>query len=462
MPRTPLAEAVDSVVHRAAEVRWRDLDDRTRDAALRLVMDSLGVATVGRLAPGVEPAVGASLRLGGADTVAGLGPADAAMVLSILMHAWDFDDVHDGAVVHAGSVVVPAALAAARSSGAGGERVLEGVVAGVELLCRLALAVGEQRGVVRTAGLGALGAAAAVARVLGLDHAGVHAALSLALPVSLAPTTRQAVAEGTVIKRCQPGFACRHGVTAAFLADAGVAASPEWFGGPFGIAAVVSDQDAALARLTSSSAWQVTELSLKPYPACRYAHAAISGTARLLQTVAVDEVSRLRVHVPAGRGHEIVARPWRRRGHPLVDAQFSIPWLCAAVLERGSVDLRTMLGGALTDPAIDARADTVDVVRDQPVGETAMTPVRVVAVRADGSTEEVVVRAVPGAPEEPLRWRDLLAKVEGCLGALGLDRERAHVLHDAVRSLPDRRADRSMFALLDSLYFGQSSVEVTR
>jgi 2-methylcitrate dehydratase PrpD len=293
--------------------------------------------------------------------------------------------------------------------------------------------------------------------VFDLDQAGVEGAMSLALPASLAPTTRQTVDDGTLVKRFQPGFASRHGVTAALLAAAGIAGSPAWFGGRFGIAAAVSDEDAALTRLTSSSGWQVGSLSLKPYPTCRYTHAAIAGTARLLETTPATAVDRLLVRVPSGSGHEIVARPWHRRGHPLVDAQFSIPWLCAAVLERGSVGMRTLLDDALPDPAIEARAGSVRVLRDQPAGSTVMTPVRVAAVLADGSpTEEILVDAVPGAPDRPLGWPALLSKAAECTG----DEAAARELYDAVRTLPEQPAGEPPPPPLLSVHFGQFGAEV--
>jgi 2-methylcitrate dehydratase PrpD len=437
-----VGRAVEQVLDRVAAVRWDDLDAGTRDATLRGALDALGVAAGGVVAPGVEASLAAYARAGGRGEVVvawcdvTLPPADAAMALSLLVHAWDFDDTHDDAVVHAFTVALPAALAVAQSEGRSGRDLLAGVVAGVEVLCRLSLAVGVQPGVIRTAGLGSLGAAAAAARTLGLDGDGMRRALSLALPVAMSPTSRQVVVDGAISKRHQPGFAARHGVTAAHLAAAGVAGPEGWFTGDHGLSAFVADRARAAAELTRPG-WEVTRLSLKPYPACRYTHAAVDAVLELTGGRPAPEVARVEVHVPVGIPHALVARPWARRGQPVVDAQFSIPWLVGAALQQGRVDLQTVAGPALLDPAVEARARRVEVVQDQYPGRSLMTPVRVVVTGSDGGERSRVVQEVPGSPARPLSWDAVQAKAEGCLRAAGRDPGLARVLRETVAALPD-------------------------
>lgn len=444
MSRPALTAAVDEVVERCSRVEWDGLDDDTRDAGQRAVMDALGVASGGAVAPGVQASLDAYARAGGrGETVVpwwdvALSPADAAMALSLLIHAWDFDDTHDVAVVHACSVALPAALSAAQAGGRTGRDVLAGVVAGVEVLCRVSLAIGVQRGVIRTAGLGSLGAAAAAARTLGLDGEGMRNALSLAVPMTMSPTSRQVVEEGAISKRHQPGFSARHGVTAAFLAAAGVAGPAGWFGGTYGLSALVHDHVAAVDAMNGDG-WEVSRLSLKPIPACRYTHAAVDGVLQLTGgRPGAPDVDRVRVHVPVGSTHALVARPWARRGAPVIDAQFSIPWLVGAALHDGVVALPTMTGPSLLDPAIERRASTVEVVQDQQAEGSVMTPVRVVVIGPDGGERSAGVDHVPGSPQRPLRWAAILAKTEGCLRAAGRDPALAGALQHTISTLAER------------------------
>lgn len=440
-----LAGVVDQLVERIATVRWDDLDAVTQDATLRAVYDALGIASGGSIAPGVPQSLDAFAIAGGQGDVAvpwtdlSLPPADAAMALSLLIHAWDFDDTHDAAVVHACTVSIPAAYATALRTGASGRAFLEGTVAGIETVLRMSLLLGAQHGVIRTAGLGALGAAAATARVLGLDAVGVASALSLATPATMSPTSRQVVEDGAITKRHQPGFALRHGVTAGFLAQAGVSGAEGWFAGSYGLGALIPRTDEALER-AGQPGWEVTRMSLKPFPACRYTHAAISGTVSLL-TDAVLPVSAT-VHVPSGPAHVLVARPWARRGMPVIDAQFSIPWLVGAAMVHRRVDLELISGPILMDPAIEVAASAVEVVQDLTGDASGMTPVRIELKMADGSTRTSTILDCPGSPTRPLDWEMITAKVAGCARAAGrpegdVDRLRDWVQHVAVSTTLD-------------------------
>ena len=103
-------------------------------------------------------------------------PAGAAFLNGALAHSLDFDDTHAAGSLHPGAPVIPAALAAGEMVGASGADVLAAIVAGYEVTCRVALALpaGEHydRGFHPTATCGAFGAAAAAARVFGLDADG--------------------------------------------------------------------------------------------------------------------------------------------------------------------------------------------------------------------------------------------------------------------------------------------------
>src|SRR3546814_12893432 len=96
---------------------------------------------------------------------------DAAWLHGIMAHARDYDDTHDAAVLQAGVSVVPAALAAADIAGrpVAGADLLAGLVAGLELICRLGMATGigiNESGFIYSGLFGHFAATAAAARVL--------------------------------------------------------------------------------------------------------------------------------------------------------------------------------------------------------------------------------------------------------------------------------------------------------
>ena len=67
--------------------------------------------------------------------------ANAALANATLAHGLDFDDTREDAIVHTGSVAVTTGLAVGEATSAGGRATLEAIIAGVEVMCRVGLAV---------------------------------------------------------------------------------------------------------------------------------------------------------------------------------------------------------------------------------------------------------------------------------------------------------------------------------
>src|SRR5262249_10781736 len=124
-----------------------DLSARVADRAALLALDALGSC----LASSREDFGHAVLRtaetLGGPaeSTLIGrrnkVGAASAVLANATLAHGLDFDDTREDAIVHTGSVAVTTALAVGEAVGASGRAALEAIVTGVEVMCRVGLAV---------------------------------------------------------------------------------------------------------------------------------------------------------------------------------------------------------------------------------------------------------------------------------------------------------------------------------
>lgn len=429
---------------------WSGLSPEHRDHLLHLLIDALGLAAAGAanddarsvlaglaaVSPGEVAVPWTGLRL---------AAPQAAAALSTLIHAWDFDDTHDEAVVHTATVVVPAALAALATAPAPGERFLDGLATGVQLFSRLARLVGPRNGVIRTAGLGALAAAATAATVWGLDEAGTENAVALCLGAALAPSSRQAVVDGSVAKRLQPGLAAAHGLTAASLARAGVVGPAGWLGGAYG---VLPGSDLRLADLLAGPV-ELDAVALKPYPACRYTHAALAAGEQLhARHPGPDGLHRMVAHLPAGAAYELVARPWQDRGAPLVDAQFSLPWQLAALWVTGRYDLTT-LRGDLGRADIAALAARIEVRQDLPES-TVMAGARLELETSDGR-RDTAEAPMPGTGDARPGRDAVDHKLLGCLQAAGLPDPRgtADGLWQLSTELPGLGAARAYDALRD-------------
>ena len=121
----------------------------------------------------------------------GLTAPAAALANGVAAHAWDLDDWEEPGNTHPTAVILPALLAAAEhDAGRPGNwcarqtQMLTAYAIGTEVIMRLGEAISMShyaRGFHSTATLGAIGAAAAVARLLGLDPEKAGHALGLSV-----------------------------------------------------------------------------------------------------------------------------------------------------------------------------------------------------------------------------------------------------------------------------------------
>jgi 2-methylcitrate dehydratase PrpD len=127
----------------------------------------------------LQPAAQSSV-LGRADKV---DMASAALVNGITSHTFDFDDTHLKTIIHPAGPVASALLALAEVTGASGREVIDALVLGIDVSCRMGNCIYPEhydRGWHITGSTGTLGAAAGCARLLKLDEAQTAMALGIA------------------------------------------------------------------------------------------------------------------------------------------------------------------------------------------------------------------------------------------------------------------------------------------
>ncbi len=240
-------------------------------------------------------------------------PAGAAFLNGALAHSLDFDDTHAAGSLHPGAPVIPAALAAGEMVGASGADVLAAIIAGYEVTCRIALALpaGEHydRGYHPTATCGAFGAAAAAARVFGLDPEGVAGALGTVL--SQAAGSLQFLANGAWTKRFQVGWAATNGLMAATLVREGFKGASDALEGKHGfMRAYAPNPTPERALQDLGTVWELMNTAVKPYPSCRYGHAGIDAALalRAANDIKPADITAIRLASSAARSSS--PPPW--------------------------------------------------------------------------------------------------------------------------------------------------------
>ncbi len=396
----------------AAETASSSLHPEVTQRALALMSDLVG--SIVRAAGEGEstPAVLAMLRRMGMDgdgpcTVFGLnrryGAAAAALLNGTLGHSLDFDDTHADSSLHPSAPVVPAALAAAQLTDASGEDLIAAIVIGFEVACRVGMALDPTahyaRGFHPTATAGNFGAAAAAGRLFKLDTAGMISAFGVA--ASQASGSLQFLENGAWNKRYQVGEAAMKGLMAASLAAEGFHGAAEALEGRHGFLRGYSD-GADSARIASGlgQVWETLRIGVKPYPACRYTHAAVDGilTLRSRHGLHPDEVSRVTVGLHRN-GMALVGDPAeaKRRSRSIVDGQFSMPFAAAVALTRGRFgwDDYDLLG----QPEIDRLSDRVDTFRDESLEGLPHPFGATLAIEARGTRYDMRIPDPSGEPE---------------------------------------------------------------
>ena len=171
---------------------------------------------------------------------------NAALVNGIASHVLDFDDTHPDMLVHPSGPVASAVLALAEQRRTSGRNLINAFVVGVEVECRIARAVLPAHydvGWHITGTAGVFGAAAASARLLGLDEERTTWALGLA--ATQAAGLREMFA--SMAKSFHPGRAAQNGPASALFAQAGFTASATAIEGKRGFARVLSTTVSATA-----------------------------------------------------------------------------------------------------------------------------------------------------------------------------------------------------------------------
>src|SRR6516225_2515628 len=173
----------------ASTLDFDELSAPVRELARQCVLDYLGVALAGAQDPLVRILLDEMAEAGGSPQASIIGhsirlPAlSAALVNGSAAHALDYDDVNMAMPGHPSVAILPALVALAELKGSSGREVVTAFVAGYETACRIgaALQPGHYNlGFHSTGTVGTFGAAAACARLLGLDAEAAATALGIA------------------------------------------------------------------------------------------------------------------------------------------------------------------------------------------------------------------------------------------------------------------------------------------
>ena len=346
-------------------------------------------------------------------------PSAAALINGTLAHSLDFDDTHAEASLHSSAPILAAAFAAAQMKNCSGQELITACVLGYEIQIRLGLAGGSsahyKRGFHPTATCGIFGAAAAAGYIVGLSKEQFISAFGIAL--SQSSGSMQFLNDGSWTKRSHVGQAAQNGLNAAILAGEGFKGPKEAFEGKWGyLNSFVSGGDLSKALEGLGEKFETLNLGVKPYPSCRYSHAAIDGLLELKKEINFDVNDLEDVDVGLSEtALNIIGYPIEEKQNPenVVDGQFSMPFCAALVLRNGSFTWDDYKSNLKNDDVLDL-CKKVNVSPNKQAEECCPKYMSAnVKIKVSGKVYEKFIKIPKGDPENFMTDQEFEDKFDG-------------------------------------------------
>ena len=370
------------------------------------------LAAVNELAPSPQATV-----LGRAERV---DIASAALLNGISSHTFDFDDTHLKTIIHPGGPVASAALALGEHIGSTGRQLIDALILGVDVACRVGNMIYPDhydRGWHITGSTGMLGAAAACARLLSLDIERTTMALGLAASQPIGMREQF----GSMTKPFHPGGAARAGLTSALMAKHGYTASAKAIEAPRGMAQTYSLK-CAWNEITDElgERFEISYNTYKPFACGIVIHPSIDGCVQLrnMHGLRPPDIARIDVRV-----HPLVLELTGKKTPRIgLEGKFSVYHACAAGIIFGGAGETEFSDEVVTRSDLVALRERVHAVVDEHVNEASAD---VTITLNDGRKHHLFVEHAIGSLERPMSNDDLARKfhslVDPILGAARAD-----------------------------------------
>lgn len=420
----PVAHVLADFIRRT---RWDNLPQAVRREAVRAFVNWVGCTLGGSNTQMVDAAVRGSLASGCRGAVPLLGrseqldPTSAAVINCMSSAAHAFDDTHLKTITHPTGPVAGAALALAGMNKFSGEVFLTALALGIEVECRLALAITNPAAAAHggwyiTGVAGGFGAAAAAGSLLDLDHDRLVSALALAA----AQAAGVRATHGSMGIAYVPGLAARNGLTAAYMAAAGLTCNDFTIDGRNGLLEVMAPRaDVADITRDLGTDFEMLKNAYKPYPCGIVIHPAIDACLEIAarHSPRPDEIEQIELEVNPGA----LKLAWRKLPTTALEAQVSLYHWAGAVLVFGAAGIAQGELKCVDDKQVRALQSRMSAVEKD---ELATDQARATVSMKDGAVYRAKILHATGSIHRPMSEAQLWHKF-GLLAKRVLSDERA-------------------------------------
>jgi 2-methylcitrate dehydratase PrpD len=328
-------------------------------------------------------------------------------------------DAHDGynpTKGHIGCAVVPALCAfAEHHPSLSGRDALAALAISYEVSARAAIALHNTVSDYHTSGAwNALGVVAIGARLGGLSPDVLRHALGIAEYHGPRSQMMREIANPTMLHDGS-GMGAMVGAMAVFLAQGGFEGAP---------AITVEAGDVAYYWADLGSQWTIMENYIKPYPICRWAHAALDALGQVMEQhgLADKDIAKIEVRTFAEAAALYSGMPGTTS-----QAQYSLPFALASRMVHGHIGPEHITGDGLADARVAQALTKIDVQEDSrhshrfPAARWSDVTVH----SYSGGTFHSGDIHARGGPESPMSMSEIEAKFHAMAAPINTERREA-------------------------------------
>lgn len=335
----------------------------------------------------------------------------AALVNGAASHIVELDDIHKGSIIHAGTVVIPAALACAEWKQKSGQDLITAIAIGYDVCYRIGEAVSPSHYHYwhNTATCGTFGAAAAVAKLMDLDEEQVMHTLGSA--GTQAAGLWEFIEDGAMSKQLHPGKAAMNGVISALLSKKGFTGASKILEGNRGFFQSMSTEyDQIKITKDLGKTCKIVENSFKIHASCRHTHPAIDLVLEVVQEKApqLAEIKNITV-----KGYRAVLDITDDPSPTTIYAsKFSTQFCTALALKVGSAGLADFNEETLHEPDIRHLMSKINVVLDKKI-DRSYPEEWGSSLEIELMNGEIITKTTSypkGDPENPVTVQELIEK----------------------------------------------------
>lgn len=346
----------------------------------------------------------------------------AALANGTIGHALDYDDTSHSYIGHPSISVLPAVVAAGEQVNASGAKVVLSYVIGTEVACKLGAMVTPKMyadGWHSTSVIGAFGAAAGTAKLLGLTEN----QLTHALGIVTAQTSGIKGNFGTDTKPYQVGRSAENGVVAALLAQKGLRNDSNIFEKEFGFCHTFKlshQSDSFLSTMGNPFDIDQPGFYIKEFPSCSSTHPALNAIIALIRKHTIDPLGIK--SIDCASTPLVVDSLSYSEPQDINQARFSMQFcLARALLNQGFLTVADFCMERLNDPETRLVMDKIQFRLSNALAKKGYAPpdgpeAAIIEISMeDGQQYQIQVDLADWRPNKMPSWETLANKFYDCV-----------------------------------------------